>query len=161
LAADSPKAVVVLGNGYVGLPLSLLLAKSGHKVLAVDTDERVVRGIRSGDLHIDEPGLRELREDPTVAANLRASIDVAPADVFVIAVPTPLRPRRKTADLGKVEAAMRSIVEHLAPGNLVILESTVPPRTCEDVIVPLLDESGLRVGTDVLLAHCPGGDPRQ
>src|SRR5256712_11769119 len=148
--------VVILGTGYVGFPLAVILARSGFKVVGVDIKKEVVRGINSGDLPIKEKEIDEIFKEPAVRQNLIASESVEDGDVFVISVPTPLEKRRKVADLGAVIAATESILPHLRKGNLVILESTLPPLTCRELITPMIEESvGLKVNVDVDLAHCP------
>lgn len=140
--------IVVLGTGYVGLPLALVLAKAGKAVVGVDIDEGLVQAINDGSLNLEEPELRAMLQDPEVKRNLRATTAPEEADAFVISVPTPLDGRRKVADLRYVVEAVDSIVPHLRPGNVVVLESTVPPLTTRKVVLP-------RIGPDVLLAHCP------
>jgi UDP-N-acetyl-D-mannosaminuronic acid dehydrogenase len=151
----SDDRVVVVGVGYVGLPAAVLLARSGCSVLGVDVDVRKVEQLNSAVLHLGEAELAEILKEPEVRRNLRADTKPAEADVFLIAVPSPLDHRKKIADLSYVEAAAASLVPVLKKGNLVILESTVPPLTCRDVIKPILEKSGLRVGEDLDLAHCP------
>ncbi len=148
--------IVVIGTGYVGLPAALMLAKAGHKVVGVDIDENIVRAINERVLLIEEEELREVMESREVRDNLIASTTVIPGDVYLIAVPTPLHPRKRSADLDYVTAAMESICPHLKKGDLVLLESTVPPLTCRELIAPMVEKStGLSVPEDVLLAHCP------
>jgi UDP-N-acetyl-D-mannosaminuronic acid dehydrogenase len=153
--------VVVVGLGYVGLPTALILAQAGHRVVGCDIRPDVVAGVGEGRRdHVGETEVAALLHDPDVTSNLRAQASPEPADVFIIAVPTPVDERRKQADLGAVASAARSIVPHLRPGNLVIVESTVPPLTCRHVVAPILEESGLRVSEregdrGFLLAHCP------
>lgn len=151
----APKTVVVLGTGYVGLPAALMLAEAGHRVVGVDIDKNVVDAINGRLIPIDEAQLQGLMDSAEVQANLIAKSEPIEADVFLIAVPTPLDRTSKTADLRHVLDAVESLVDLLRPGNLVILESTVPPLTCREVITPLLEQSGLRVGEDIHLAHCP------
>ena len=148
--------IVVLGTGYVGFPLAVILARSGFKVVGVDISQEVVQGINSGDLPIKEKEIETIFKEPAVRKNLIASEAVEAGDVYVISVPTPLEKRRKVADLGAVIQACKSIVPHLRRGNLVILESTVPPLTCREVITPLIEnQTHLKVNVDVGLAHCP------
>lgn len=147
--------IVVIGTGYVGLPAALMLAKAGHTVVGVDINENLVRAINEGVMLIDEQELQGLMDSPAVKANLRAQTTPTEGDIFVIAVPTPVDERRKIAELSMVREATRSIVPFLKPGNLVILESTVPPLTCREVLTPILEESGLTVGENLYLAHCP------
>jgi UDP-N-acetyl-D-mannosaminuronic acid dehydrogenase len=146
----------MVGTGYVGLPAALLLAKADYEVIGVDINENIVRAINEGMLLIKEDKLDELMADPVVKANLRAQHTPTEADVFIIAVPTPLDARKKVADLSYVIDAVRSFLPFLREGNLVILESTVPPLTCRELITPMIEQgTGLKVGKNVHLAHCP------
>lgn len=155
-AHSRDKRIVVIGTGYVGLPAALLLAKAGYKVVGVDINENIVRAINDGVLLIEEEKLDELMAAPEVRANLSAQGTPCEADVFIIAVPTPLDERKKVADLSYVEDAVESILPFLKAGDLIILESTVPPLTCRELITPMIEEStALKVGGDVSLAHCP------
>jgi len=147
------REICVLGLGYIGLPTAAVLATHGFQVVGVDTNTSVVRVLNSGGTHIEEPGLRTLVHGAFNSGLLRAEKKPSQADVFVIAVPTPLR--EKQADLSFVEAAARSITGCLNQGNLVVLESTVPPGTTAHVVAPILERSGLKAGTDFQLAHCP------
>ena len=148
--------VIVIGTGYVGLPAALMWARSGVKVVGVDINEGVVKALNEGTMLIEESELHELLQHPVVQANLSASLTPTEGDVFVIAVPTPVDPLRKVAVLDYVKDALTSIAPYLRAGNLVIIESTIPPRTCRDFAKPLLEQlTGLRVPEDVMLAHCP------
>ncbi len=155
MAEFKKQTIVVIGTGYVGLPAALLLARAGHTVIGVDINENIVRAINEGLLHIKEEELQAIMNEPTVRANLRAQTTPAEADVFLIAVPTPVDHRKKVAEMKYVREATASIVPYLKPGNLVILESTVPPLTCRDFMTPILEKSGLKVGENLFLAHCP------
>ena len=93
------KKIVVIGTGYVGLPAALMLAKAGHHVVGVDINENIVRAINEGVMMIDEAELKALMNDPAVRANLTAQTTPTEGDVFIIAVPTPIDPRRKVAVL--------------------------------------------------------------
>ncbi len=150
------RSVAVIGAGYVGLPLCLHLAKAGLQVTAVDVDDQVVREINERRAKVEEKeDFESFFEDPDVQANLKAQGTPVEADAFVIAVPTPVEPATKAPDLRAVEAACASILPYLRRGNLVVVESTIPPLTTEEVVKPILEKSGLAVGTDLLLAHCP------
>ncbi len=155
MAEVKRQKIVVIGTGYVGLPAALLLARAGHEVVGVDINENIVRAINEGVLHIKEEALQAIMNEPEVRANLRAQTTPAEADVFLIAVPTPVDHRKKVAEMRYVREATESIVPYLKPGNLVILESTVPPLTCRDFMTPLLEKNGLKVGETLFLAHCP------
>jgi len=145
--------ISVLGLGYIGLPTALLFAASGHEVVGVDVDKRKVGLLNSGKLPFQEPGLDELFEK--ARNNFRASTGVEESDVFLIAVPTPLDEHTKAANLKYVKSAAEMIWPHLKKGNLVILESTVPPRTTERLLIPILEKSGLKAGVDFHVVHCP------
>lgn len=156
LSLSPLRSVAVIGAGYVGLPLCLHLAKAGLQVTAVDIDEQVVREINERRAKIEEKeDFESFFELSDVQANLRAQTRPVEADAFVIAVPTSVDRATKAPDLDAVVAATESILPFLRRGNLVVVESTVPPLTTENVIQPILERSGLRVGTDLLLAHCP------
>lgn len=147
--------LVVVGQGYVGLPMALRAAEVGISVVGLDTNEAVVAALNSGRSHIDDVS------DATLRAGLDggyvASVDptcIADADVVIVCVPTPLA-ADGGPDLGPVEASARTIGEHIRPGTLVVLESTTYPGTTEEVFAPLVTVSGLRVGEDVHIAFSP------
>lgn len=149
------KKIVVMGTGYVGLPLAIMLARVGYRVIGVDIEENVVKAINEGVLNLAEEDIRRIFKEPAVRKNLHAQKTPCEADVFIISVPTPLDERKRIADLSQVIGAVESILPHLRPGNLVIIESTVPMLTCRNIIAPLLEKTGLKLGKDVFLCHCP------
>jgi len=156
------KKICVLGLGYIGLPTAAMFATHGFEVLGVEVKKDVVEILKNGDVHIQEPGLKTLAQAALKSGNLIPSLKPDYADVFIIAVPTPLIKEEKKGDLSYVISAAESIVPFIQPGNLVILESTSPPRTTLDTLVPVLERSGLSVsreGSDpessFYLTHCP------
>jgi len=150
------KKIVVLGIGYVGLPLAIMFARVGYKIVGVDIKKEVVRAIDERLLPIKENDIEEIFAEEKVKKNLTASEQPCDADVFIVSVPTPLEGRRKVADLSYVISAIESILPHLKRGNLVIIESTVPPLTCREILKPLIEKNtGLKIGEDVFLAECP------
>jgi len=148
------KSLCVIGMGYIGLPTASIFASNGIQVTGMDSNPEIIKGLQSGKPHIFEPGLRGLLLEALNSSRLKVTNEVTPADAFIIAVPTPFY-EDKRADLSAVVAASESIVPHLQPGNLVILESTSPPRTTVDVVSPILEKSGLKAGADFLLAYSP------
>ncbi|MBI1751180.1 MAG: nucleotide sugar dehydrogenase [Acidobacteria bacterium] len=146
--------ICVVGLGYIGLPTASVFASNGFRVQGVDISQRVVDIVNRGEIHIEEPGLKTVVQAAIHSGNLRASVTPVEANAFILAVPTPITEDKK-ADLSYVEASARAIVPYLRAGNLVILESTSPPRTTVDVLAPILAESGLTVGVDLFLAHSP------
>jgi UDP-N-acetyl-D-mannosaminuronic acid dehydrogenase len=144
----------VLGLGYIGLPTASTFATHGLQVIGVDVNRQVVEKLQNGELHIHEPGLRTLVQAAFHSGNLTVECCPEPADAFIIAVPTPFR-NEKRADMQYVVSAAESIVPHLRSGNLVVLESTSPPRTTVDLVAPILERSGLKAGVDFHLAYSP------
>jgi len=146
--------VCVVGLGYIGLPTASVLANKGFEVHGVDIREDVVSTINQGDIHIDEPDLDLLVRSAVNSGNLRAAGEADAADVFILCLPTPVRPDH-TPDLSFVVQACEAIRPLVREGNLVIIESTIPPRTTDDVVLPAVLPEGMTVGEDVFVAHCP------
>jgi len=198
--------VCVIGLGYIGFPTACVMADAGHEVLGVDVNTDLVEKLGNGDLHIvNENGLADLADRVNLSGHLRVSGHPEQSDVFILAVPTPLRRHESSADeaarpnvgveggggsrisrysasccgmqeaaamaesrellgtamsfeadLSCVEDATRSIVSVVKPGDLVILESTVPPGTTAGVVCSILQtEAGLDCFSDILVAHAP------
>jgi UDP-N-acetyl-D-glucosamine dehydrogenase len=146
--------VGVIGLGYVGLPLAVAFAEAGESVIAVEVDSQKVAAIAKGESYIEDVPSEQLQ---AVAEAIKPSTryaDLAKADAILICVPTPLTPNREP-DLGPLNAAARGLAQVLQPGQLVVLESTTYPGTTRERLVPLLEESGLRVGTDLNVAFSP------
>lgn len=148
------KTVCVVGLGYIGLPTAVMFANHGVKVHGVDVNPAAVRSIQEKKLHIEETGLQERLNQAVDEGFLTASTSPVEADVFIVAVPSPINPD-KTANLEYVRQATASIVPFVKKGNLVILESTVPPKTVERIMIPELVKTGLDIGTDIYVAHSP------
>ncbi|HEX6509226.1 MAG TPA: nucleotide sugar dehydrogenase [Chloroflexota bacterium] len=151
--------ICVLGLGYIGLPSASMFATQGYDVVGVDVNPAVVEALRSGKVHIQEPGLNMLVQSATQSGKLRVQMEPERAEAFIIAVPTPLSALSEDGiaprpDLTYVRSATESIAPLLEEGNLVILESTSPPGTTEHLVRPILEQSGLRAGSDFSLAYC-------
>ncbi|QUJ76679.1 nucleotide sugar dehydrogenase [Sulfitobacter albidus] len=145
--------IAVLGQGYVGLPLTLALARAGFDVTGFDIHAPVIDALRAG--HDPSGEIADARVVDTRARFSHDSADLAAAEVYIIAVPTPITDA-KAPDLGPILGACASIAPHLTPGNLVILESTVYPGVTEDVCGPALAAgSGLIPGREIKLAYSP------
>ena len=149
--------ICVVGLGYIGLPTAAMFATHGFRVLGVDKNPSVVSLINGGNTPIEEPGLKTLLEAAVKSGNLTAQSQVQPADAYVVAVPTPVTEdqRPDLGDLGDLTSSCRSIAAHLRRNDLVVIESTVPPGATLNTVAPLLEESGLKAGTEFSLAHCP------
>jgi UDP-N-acetyl-D-glucosamine dehydrogenase len=157
--------VGVVGLGYVGLPLAVELARSGFAAVGIDLDARKVAAIQRGESYIPDVPTADVAR--LIASGRLAATGsfhvVAELDTINICVPTPLR-KTKDPDMSYIVSAVEAIAEHLHPGMLVILESTTYPGTTEELVLPLLEQSGLKVGVDFFLAFSPErvdpGNPR-
>ena len=148
------RSVCVVGMGYIGLPTAATLAARGYQVHGVDVRPDVVDAIGQGQTHIHEPQLPELVQQVVKAGRLTVSPEPRNADAFLLCVPTPFR-HDHAPDLSYVEAAGRAIRPFVRKGNLVILESTSPPGTTENVVAGSAVPDNLTVGRDVFVAYCP------
>lgn len=147
--------VCVHGLGYIGLPTATMLANFDHEVYGYDTDPSVRRQLGAGELHFEEPGLRAFLTQAIESERLEFTEEVVAAKYHVVCVPTPFEQSTKSADLEYVRSAGRAVTDHLRRGDTVILESTVPPGTTEEVLAPILETTGLSAGEDFSLVHCP------
>ncbi|MBC7958956.1 MAG: UDP-N-acetyl-D-mannosamine dehydrogenase, partial [Vallitaleaceae bacterium] len=127
--------ICVLGLGYIGLPTSAMFANNGYQVLGVDVNEKVVNALNEGKIIIEEPYLDALVGEVVSKHKLTATTKPEKADIFIIAVPTPIN-EDKTAMMDYVISATESIVPYIEKGNVVILESTSPPGTVEKIMMP-------------------------
>lgn len=154
------KSVTVIGLGYIGLPTAVLLAEHGCQVLGVDINPDVVNTINSGKVHIQEPGLAEMTRRNIDAGRIKASQQVAAADIFIIAVPTPLT-QDKQPDISYIAEAVAMLAPHCKPGTAIILESTSPPGTTEKIsrwihqARPELRCPHDHNPADIAIAYCP------
>lgn len=154
--------IAVVGLGYIGLPTAAMFASRKIHVTGVDVSEHAVETINQGKIYIVEPDLDIAVHSAVSQGYLRATTTPEPADAFLIAVPTPFKGEDNEPDLSYVEAACRSIAPVLAPGNLVVLESTSPVGTTEKMSAWLAEaRSDLSFphqageASDIRVAHCP------
>ena len=153
-AAQAKMTVGVIGLGYVGLPLVVAFAEAGDHVVAVDIDAQKVAAVAAGESYIEDVTSERLR---ALRGSIEATSHYAPlarSDAIVICVPTPLT-RNREPDLGPLCAAARSLAHVLQRGQLVVLESTTYPGTTRERLIPLLEESGLRIGDGLSVAFSP------
>ena len=141
------KHISVIGLGYVGLPLALQAASKGFNVIGVDKNKDIIEKVNAGTTHIHEPFLETLATKTRITAQ-----DTVPEqqEAYIICVPTPVD-KDKEPDLRPVIAATKEVAKNAPEGALVIIESTINPGVCDDVVSPLLQASG----KTLLLAHCP------
>ena len=146
----------VIGLGYVGLPLAVEFAKAGYSTTGIDLDAEKVAAINDGRSYIDDVAgadVAELRRAGRLAASTDFDV-LNDIDTVNICVPTPLR-KTKDPDLSFIVSAAEAILPRLRPGMLVILESTTYPGTTDELVLPILERSGLRAGKDFFLAFSP------
>jgi len=148
--------VAIVGLGYVGLPMAVTVARKGYSVLGVDVSKRAVEKVNKGENYIgdvDDLELKTLVEKGLLVATNDYS-RIKDVDVILIAVPTPLD-KYHQPDSSYISAATNSIVEHLSPYTLVVLESTTYPGTTDEIIVKTFTDKGFKVGENVYVAFSP------
>lgn len=146
--------ITVIGLGYIGMPTAAMFAKSGMDVVGYDVNKKVIDALNQGQIIITEPGLDELVKEVVDAKRLRGVTELEESDAFIICVPTPITEDR-IADTTFVKQAVESIIPYIKKGNAVVLESTSPPGTIENVVAPILSETGLDIGEDIFVAYSP------
>lgn len=147
--------ICIIGLGYIGLPTASMLANNGYDILGVDISDQVVDKLSSGSLHIEEPNLEDIFLRAFKNKKIRVSKNIEKSDVFIITVPTPLTEDKK-AELKYVLEASIGISKYIKKGNLVILESTSPPGTTENLVGgTIFKNTGLQAGKNFHLAFCP------
>ena len=147
--------IVVIGQGYVGLPLSMAFSAKGFPVVGLEADPEKVHSLNSGNSFIPDIPSAELQA--AIRAGYTATVDTAcleAADIILITVPTPYT-KTKQPDMTYVQQAARSIAAHQRPGQFIILESTTYPGTTEELLLPTLEAGGLKSGVDFELAYSP------
>ncbi|MHA1423966.1 MAG: nucleotide sugar dehydrogenase [Candidatus Thorarchaeota archaeon] len=155
------KNLVVVGLGYVGLPVAARFAEEGFNVTGIDVIQEKVEVINKGGCPIegDEPGLAELVKKVVQSGSLRTSLDydaIQKADYVLIVVETPFDLRSKEPYYSSLRSASKSVGQNLSKGTLVVVESTVAPGTSSNIVLPILEEeSGLKGGVDFFLATAP------
>lgn len=150
------KEITVVGLGYIGLPTAVVMAGAGHHVKGFDAKKEVCDSLKSGKIHIVENHLQEAFTEVLENGCLEISDEMPVSDIYVVCVPTPFleEENEKSADLSYVESAAKEVAKVLKKGDLVILESTVPPHTTAMMTKVLAEESGLD-RSDFYTAHCP------
>lgn len=151
--------IAVVGLGRVGLPTSAVFAGAGYQVIGVDVRGDVVQDVSLGTVNTNEQGLEELLQRVVGSGRLKASTEsasvVKESDAVIVCVQTPIDDQRKP-DLTYLKNACDEVAQGFSRGKLMVVVSTVPPRTMKDVVVKILEaKSGLKCGVDFWLAYCP------
>ena len=145
--------ICVIGLGYVGLPTALILAKNGYMIYGFDIDKKKINDLQKYRSNIEDA--LPLLENKLVRKNFKPVTSIPSVDIYIIAVPTPLT-SDNNANLQHLLHATKLICKKIQKGNLIIVESTIPPGTCRNIIVPLIEKSTkLKINKDFLLSHCP------
>lgn len=153
ISKNKSKTVCVIGLGYVGLPLATQCALKGYKVYGLDNDKKKVKKINAGKSPIKEKFL----DKNLSRVNLKVSTDnkiIRKSDIVLVCVPTPID-KNFYPDLNPIKNAIEAIVKNLKKNQLIIIESTINPGVCEEVIEPIFKKAGYKIGKDYYLAHCP------
>ncbi len=161
--AHKDSVVAVIGLGYVGLPLALLAAQKSYNVIGFDIVKSKIADLQHGVTVVDGISHEDLTTSSATFTD--EPNDLAKADIAIVCVPTPLVEDTQLPDLEPVKSAMRILAPQLHKGSLVVLESTVNPGVCDEIVIPTLQSlTSLKVGTDIDLAYCPErinpGDPQ-
>ena len=147
------ETVAVIGLGYVGLPLACLCAKKGYSVIGIDINKDKINKINNGQSPINDEYVKENFLHNKIKATDDFS-EIKNAKYVIVCVPTPVN-EKHLPDLSYVREASKSISENLQKNHIVIIESTVYPGTTEEIVLSILESSGLKAGEDFFLAHCP------
>ena len=146
--------VNVIGLGYIGLPTALMFAKSGIRIVGTDINKSLVDSLIEGELTFKEEGLEELYEEGK-SKGIKFSIECIKTNMYIIAVPTPYINESKKIDPRYVISAVNSVLDVCEKGSVMIIESTISPRTIDKYIRPEIEKRGILIGKDVFLAHAP------
>lgn len=153
---DRSASISIIGQGYVGLPLAVEFSRMQFRVTGLDSSQSRVDSLNSyhtGTPDVSDDDLRDLKEEGFYQASLDFSI-LRDSEIIIICVPTPLR-KTKDPDISYIISAAERVRENLRPGQLIILESTTYPGTTEEILLPMLNETGLKAGRDYFLAFSP------
>ncbi len=148
------KRVSILGLGYIGIPTAIVAAEAGYDVFGFDIDVNKINKINNASVDIQEDEINERLEKSLKKKKFKVGTTLEYADCFIIAVPTPFT-KQKKAFLDHVFDASKEIAKRLMPGNLVIIESTIPMGTTDNIARYLEELSGLKASKDFFVAHCP------
>jgi len=154
--------VCVIGLGYVGFPLAVLCSAKGYKVIGFDTNKKKIKRIDRGENIVSEKFLEEFLPKAKIRTTANPK-DLREGDIFVIAVPTPVD-EKYYPDLSYIISASETVARNIKKGALVIVESTINPGVCDEIVRPIFEKAGHKIGEDIFISHCPErinpGDPK-
>jgi len=146
------KSITVVGLGYVGLPLALLADKKGFTVTGLDINTSIIESLKK-----NTPTVGDVSKDALKNSSIHFTTQVEAienSDAVIVCVPTPVN-EDKSPDLRPLKGAVSSVVPHIKKGGLLVIESTVNPGVCDDIVIPIIEKADRKVGKDIYLAHCP------
>lgn len=144
----------IIGLGYIGLPTSLMFAKSGAKVIGTDLNESLVSSLNEGQLTFEEKGLKELFNE-ALNNGIKFSTEYQKTDIYIIAVPTPFVSESKKLEPKYVISAVNNVLDVCEKGTIIIIESTISPGSIDKFVRPEIVKRGLIIGHDIHLVHAP------
>lgn len=154
--------VCTIGLGYVGFPLAVLCSVKGYEVFGFDKDEKKLKRIENGENIVEEKYLEEMMLKAKINI-IRDESEMKGCDIFIIAVPTPVD-EKYYPDLSYIISASETVARNMKKGALVIVESTINPGVCDEIVRPIFEKAGHKIGEDVFISHCPErinpGDPK-
>ncbi|MFH1183236.1 MAG: nucleotide sugar dehydrogenase [Candidatus Moraniibacteriota bacterium] len=154
--------VTIIGIGYVGLPLACLVARKGYKTFGLDLNEKAVKLVNQKEVPFKDDFVSKLLPKVKLQATTDPKV-LKETDIAIICVPTPVNEKNLPV-FKPLKGAIESIVKNFNKGILVVVESTINPGVCEEIVLPMFEEEGYKVGKDFFLAHCPErinpGDPK-
>ncbi len=150
---NSNQTVCIIGLGYVGLPLAVQAARKGYSVYGLDNDKEKISKIKKGESPIKEKFLEDNLSQVKIKVTTNPRV-LRKADIVLVCVPTPID-KNFYPNLQPVRGAIESITRNLKKKALIVIESTINPGVCEEVVEPIFAEAGYKVGKDYELAHCP------
>ncbi|EOD7438366.1 nucleotide sugar dehydrogenase [Enterococcus faecium] len=144
----------VIGMGYIGLPTALMLSSAGYKIVGTDIDRECINKLNNKQLTFSEPKLDEIFKD-SLDKDITFTTEYQKTDFYIVTVPTPYNECTKKIDPKYIILAISNILKNCEIGTILVLESTVPPNTIANVVVPLIEENGWIVNEDIFLVHAP------
>jgi UDP-N-acetyl-D-mannosaminuronic acid dehydrogenase len=146
--------IAVIGQGYIGLPTTLVMADSGLDIIGVDYDENKINQLQNGHVTFKEEGLEELFAS-AIQKNLSFQTDYPEVEMYIVAVPTPYKDDNKKVDATYLISAAEKIAEVAPHGAILVVESTISPGVIDEYIRPVLEDKGRSIGEDIHVAHAP------
>lgn len=144
----------IIGLGYIGLPTALMFASHGVEIVGTDLNEKLINTLNEGKLTFEEEGLEEVFKN-ALSNGIEFKTEYEVTNKYIITVPTPYLSDTKKIDAKYVIAATKQVLEVCEPGTILVIESTISPRTIDRFVRPIIEEKGFKIGQDIHLVHAP------